>query len=264
MRSRLWLGGAAAALWAFAACGYPEFHYSDEIGSGPSSGKSTGATASGMSGTVSTGASGTGGGAPACELGKSGGACKSTEKCSWDVKTGKTKCVTAGPFGQWHVCTADADCAAGLWCDLQFKVCKKICQGAGNCTGGGQCIPALDAASQQVAPGPDDFKLCTANCNPKSAKPPCVDQTTCVLRKASGGFDCAAVTASKPAGQKCATSTDCLPGIACIDQGLGLTCTEWCTDFKNSNDCPNITTYCCHFGNKPSQNGTELGYCGFC
>jgi hypothetical protein len=256
MRPRYLVLAAAA----FAACGYPEFHYTDEVSTTVASGKSS--SASGAS-TASSGATGSGG-AAACVLGTSGGACKTTQKCSWDAKLGGPACVAAGPFVQWQRCTSDTDCGVGLWCDLQMKTCKKVCAGAADCSGGGSCIPALDATGKQLAPNTDDFKHCTSNCNPKAPKPPCNgDQTTCVLRKTNPGFDCAAVTAMKAPGDTCTVSSDCVPGSVCVNEGFGLTCTQWCKDFPPKNDCPDVGFRCCKFSAHPSRGSTEFGFCGF-
>ena len=256
------VAGATGAC-AFVACAFPEFHYRGENATSSKASSSVASTggASGVGGkgaSSSTGGAGVGGAGGAMggwQLGKVG-ACKAGEKCTiTNLATGTVGCGKAGPKTVWHTCTEDVDCVDGTWCDVLYSVCKPICGGAGDCQFAmqGDCVPALDGKKAQIG----KLKICTPNCDPKTAAPcDAMGHVTCIIR--GTGTDCAK-SGDLGSTQPCKEQQDCAPGYVCIN---GSGCALWCkTPGKFGGEFGSFG-YCYSFDPKFFYNMKELGSCG--
>ncbi len=209
----------------------------------------------GGEGGADGGMGGIGGTAPIeCDLGEIG-VCGTNMKCGvLDPETGDTGCILAGQRGPFARCDADVDCADGLWCDVErSNVCKPICENADVCPSGSRCVAATGTTAESVA-----LKVCTANCEPITAAP-CDVSTNVTCVNGIDGFDCAA-SAGGGYGLECMTSEDCMAGMLCIFQGMGVSlCQAWCTPTGNNAEC--MSGFCSALGPPALHDGVEYGGC---
>lgn len=273
-------GGAAVAA---GACGYPTFGFEPAGtsttggvvtggggGGGSAMGTGGGATASEASSSTGS-ASGTGGGAPVCVVMHKGkGTCEylpgsecgcpdvKTKCAVTDEKTGESACIPIGasPTAAWSGCDTDNDCAATTWCDLDFHVCKPICNIPGDCAPGAHCVPVLQSLVNTPIPS---LKVCTAHCDPQSTSP-CGVGLTCVP-DASGEFDCAR-SKNTVVGATCVYSDDCGKGLLCIGSAGVFTCEKWCHPADAvGGGCSGSKFYCSSFATAVTYNSETYGYC---
>lgn len=238
------------------------------LGTSSGAGATAGAGGSAAAGGTATGTTGTGGGGTGgAELGGSGATgggpplpcagCTSEQKCTVvDESTGTWGCGVAGTRGAWSRCFTDADCAAGLWCDHVTGTCRPICQGAGYCPTGAQCIPAEAAAGGQI-PG---LTVCTSNCHPMNVDPchQSYGPTNCVYRVNLAVLDCWQ-SDNLPAAASCDQSADCAAGFVCASGA----CRAWCSDFLYP--CLVAGTgqfgYCVQLSPQVFHDGMQYGAC---
>lgn len=265
-RRSLWL---ATALGLLAGCnvifGLEEVEPlpEDEGAGGSTTSASTGgaggmatssSSAGGASSSTGAGAGGSGGGGvcDASTIGTTIG-CSSGEKCSATMPpNGPPGCVPAGPRPAWSVCTIDAQCEAGTWCDLVRHVCKPVCSNAA-CPGNGSCIDAPDGNSGTVA----NLDVCVADCEPVGATPCNQSQGDVACVRSPDGLDCME-SGSAAENASCFADHVCAPGLVCFSASY---CGEWCT--IGGNDCPG--GFFCVSLNPQVMSGdgnTEYGICG--
>jgi hypothetical protein len=204
----------------------------------------------GNAGGTDTGGDGGSGGEPPCEP-RDLEAC-GEQKCSVvDESTGATGCGLAGPLEAWNVCSSDADCAAGLWCDHLTGVCKPVCDNVGDCPDPtSQCLPAQADGGGSI-PG---LSVCVANCNPMS--PGCGPHANCVYLGNPPLFDCTA-SLDHADGDSCSVDSDCAAGMTC----RGSNCELWCSTPGDTFSWCKPVVWCCSIDPAPYYDQTELGYC---
>jgi hypothetical protein len=233
-------------LVAFAACAFPDFEFEDETNS---STETKGAGASTTTASV--------GGASGCTLGEIG-SCGAEQKCTVDPTSGAVICGMAGSRQVWDLCSTDADCADGSWCDVRFEVCKPFCDNVDDCNFGdtqGECVPLTDAQGAVIA---GVGKHCTSGCEPKTAAPCVTPAVTCVLDQQR--FDCAK-SGGTTIWQSCTVGRDCVPGLACGDDGSGSLCRPWCTPPGDLPECPAPFNYCAPTDPQVFWQAAEYGFC---
>jgi hypothetical protein len=219
-------------LLAFSACGFPDVQYLEtesDGGAGPGSSSVTGggagtAGAGGMTTSSSTG------GAPPCSLTDANNSCGSGMKCTvLNAQTGEIGCGVAGPKRRWQQCNSDADCDVGLWCDLDYNVCKPWCVNANDCMFApfdGQCIVAQDGNDNDIPGSP---KHCIPDCDPKTASPCATNESVTCIHIGSNRFDCAE-SLNFIMDAQCTVSSDCGPGLLCVTIGMDpAACKLWCS-----------------------------------
>ncbi|MSP23688.1 MAG: hypothetical protein EXR75_00695 [Myxococcales bacterium] len=246
-------------LAAFVACAYPEFDYRPG-GNGPIVSVST----TGGAGGTTTSTTGGAGGVETCELGVFG-ACGAGQKCTVAPGTGTIGCGGAGPFLAWAKCEADADCVEGTWCDAPFRVCKPLCKSAADCNflAQGTCIEAVDKTGTKIVHA--ELKHCVPNCDPRTGLPcDIANDVTCFVRDTD--FDCGK-SVGLTAGQKCASSLDCVSGTVCVGAESSATCASWCANPKNAKlphpDCHGFDAPVCRGLTQTIKYlGIEHGVCG--
>jgi hypothetical protein len=281
------------------SCTYPEFEFDKpaaldgiggagagetmgsrgEIGSQAASGSSSGstnaaATGAGAGAGAGSGSSASSGGTIICPVTHPGGGeceylpgkecgCMDGDKCTiLEEATGKSRCLDAGNQGPGKLCTSDASCQEGTWCDHFTSTCVKICSSVANCVTGAKCIAAPNGTTGAAIPG---LLICTANCEPIKA-PQCGTGTTCAFDNSTAvqGFDCF-VSGGKTEGAVCAASKECNKGLVCV-KGATSTCQRWCTavdtTFPNaSNNCTTARPKCVGFTTPFIRNSVEYGTC---
>lgn len=227
MRRAGWMALGMVLALAAAQCGYPTFVF-DGVGS--------------------TG----GGGASSCQ------SCGASDRCTiLDTSTGKTGCVpvSSSHLAPYAACpSGDGDCPAGTWCDGRTRVCMPFCAPGSTCKGGGSCVAA--SAGTAVVPG---NYVCTAHCEPISAKP-CGAGATCIYDPSVLDFDC--FESNQIAlSAVCSQPNDCASGLVCgFNQTLmQATCLEWCSP-AGDYTCAG-SAYCTDFASPVAYDGTSYGYC---
>jgi hypothetical protein len=271
---------ATAAVVAIGACGYPTFSF-DPVGTGGmgtggmgTGGMGTGGVGGGMPGTGGESVTSTVAVTSAASVSSSGAGCmptgvstctptcgcSATQKCAiTDETVGTMTCITAGPVADWAKCNANQDCSASSFCDHTRKVCKPICDGAGQCPSNAQCIPAKQSDGVTDING---LKVCTAHCNPTSAAP-CGPNITCFYDSKNIDFDCASGS-NLIEGVTCVGATACAKGLVCAGTMAMSTCAQWCTPINKVTKnpaCPTARPYCDPVTVTVNYEGTDYGIC---
>jgi hypothetical protein len=170
-----------------------------------------------------------------------------------DEGTGQTGCIALTPplHAVDEACTADAQCAAGQWCEHRTKVCKHICKTTADC-GGEKCTPGLTAQSDKIT----GLSVCVVDCDPVNTAP-CGTGAACDYDTAQQikGLDCFA-SGNALESDACADPWECAPGLTCAAGH----CRAWCI---STADCFYVTDTCYIFVSyTPSHAGQDYGWCG--
>lgn len=274
---------AGGALVAAGACGYPTFGF-DTTSSGTTGTVITGAGGSGgamgtggvamtsaASSTTSASGSGTGGGPPVCMVTHAGmGTCEylpgsecgcpdPTTKCAvTDEKTGNSACIKIGASPK----PAWSDCDTDTDCAAKTwcDLDLHVCKPI--CGLVDDCSPGAHCVpvlqSTVNTPIPS-LKACTSHCDPQSAAP-CGAGLTC-FQDSTNEFDC--VRSKKTVvGASCTYLSDCDKGLLCIGSGMTFTCEKWCHPAGNfGGGCPLNKSFCFSFDTAVTYNGDTYGVC---
>jgi len=197
--------------------------------------------------------------ASACVLVPQGG-CAAGDACDIaDETTGDTGCRDVTKTG-----TSDSRCAAATECDVGFtcvsddtvSYCMRFCADEGDCPGtSSRCAFNLTNSSGMTL----GVKVCSNSCT-VLAQTGCPSNTGCIgIENGSSDFtDCRKMD-GKLDGDTCVTTTDCLPGSVCVDDGLGKACHEYC-DVNDDLICSG-SEICTDFATPLVISGITLGFC---
>jgi len=162
-------------------------------------------------------------------------------------------CEPAGSAASGEACSAQGDCARGLYCAA--GACHKLCCGADwtACDAGESCIRSLDVrASGQVLPAEAGLCFAVGTCDlfdPKS----CADDPSreCKIVDPTGAVACAP-RSNAALGDACTPPTVCQQGLNCV----GGFCIKLC-QFKQCGDpaCAADEGDCVHFPRDPEGVG---------
>ncbi|HSO37660.1 MAG TPA: hypothetical protein VLT33_34275 [Labilithrix sp.] len=191
--------------------------------------------------------------------------CANTETCDvTNEASGATSCVTAGGATVGRPCTQTGDCLAGLTC--QFGACRPYCKTPRTkCVVAGTdlCVEILGADQKPIT----NKSVCTIACDPRVPAGAC-GTNAChwfdTYYAPSKVSDCnfGGTVAAQAA---CQFTSDCLPGLACINHpSRGFECEKWCRIGQVPSDCGNDPKLKCKdvFGAAaPVINGVSEGVC---
>jgi len=162
-------------------------------------------------------------------------------------------CEASGNAQSGDGCTAQTDCARGLYCAL--GACHKLCCGADwtACDPGESCIRSVDvrAGGQVIAAG---ASLCFPinTCDPLDSTS-CADEPTreCKIVDPTGAVACAPRT-SAGLGDACAPTNACKQGLSCV----GGHCIALCRfEECGSPACATDQGSCVHYRRDPEGVG---------
>jgi hypothetical protein len=191
--------------------------------------------------------------------------CANNETCDVTNETsGATSCVTAGGATLGRPCNQTGDCLAGLTCE--YGACRPYCKTPrSKCgvSGTDLCVEILDGSSKPIP----NKAVCTINCDPRVPAGVCGTNAChwfATYYSPSKVSDCN-FGGTVAALAVCKGTSDCQPGLACIDHPTyGLECEKWCRIGQVPSDCGTDPKFKCKdvFGaNAPVINGVKEGVC---
>ncbi len=183
--------------------------------------------------------------------------CAANQTCDvTNYSNGAVSCVGAGAGATASVCSSTSQCALGLTCVR--GACRPYCAKAGqSCNNGlGECMQLKNGNGSSIT----NLKVCAIPCAPRNPSAAC-GANNCIWDEGPDTTDCA-TAGTKGEFETCSSSTQCLPGFACVDNpDKGLVCERWCR-VGNSADCPGSPTCVDVFGGTgPNEGNTRLGFC---
>lgn len=172
--------------------------------------------------------------------------CPADTHCGYD-ENDKIACVANGEHGVGEDCADGKGCKIGMCVTAQNgkSACAPYCTSVAHCDSN-SCNKIVDKI----------YSVCDmatyVSCNPLAPK--CEAKQGCYL--VSGGFGCA-TAGTKPAGEVCTQSTDCLPGLHCAGAAGGAKgyCRKLCS-LTAPTGCDDVTTAC-------SKLSSSVGYCEY-
>jgi hypothetical protein len=269
---------AAGVLIALTACGSGEVvlaprggEVDASIGADAASdgGQRDGDAASAEPGTDAAGEGGTGdagGGAtdaagvdaacsPVAQTGCGAGA-----KCTIDPPT----CVPNGTVMTGGACGPQDNCVAGNLCtyDGTHEICREFCAGDSDCkqaaVPSGTTPEPGNVAHCAVTITGTSWKVCSVACNPVAAAGPsgCASGMGCTYYTTTAGEVTNCWTAgTSQEGTACTYTSDCAPGLVCLNNGTSAHCRAVCR---------NATPSDCLAGDVCVQPGVSMPMFGFC
>jgi hypothetical protein len=180
---------------------------------GLDAGSSTGLDASSQAGLDASSATGLDASTGVCDpFAKTG--CTSPQKCTLNTGTFAYECAAAGAKTDQQDCTADTECANGLFCakvgtETSAK-CRSFCDQTHTCVAGQACVVAVQTGHAPI--------LCAVvpACDPFATPTGCTSPQKCTLIDATGP-----VYSCGPAGTggdltACTDDSKCAAGLVCV------------------------------------------------
>jgi hypothetical protein len=148
-------------------------------------------------------------------------------------------CTMAGAKKPGELCTKNEECLPGSQCfnfscgATQIGTCLRFCKDDSVC-GAGKCATPIPCNMQATT-----FKACSQPCDPVGeAQQGCATGLKCyVFQGELPDCDCAGNTHVKDVGATCVDSTECKPGLLCVNMG-GKTCRPVCRLDATPATCP--------------------------
>jgi len=192
--------------------------------------------------------------------------CAANETCEvTNESTGATSCLTAGGATLGRPCTQTGDCLAGLTCE--YGACRPYCttpRSKCGTAGTGLCVEIMDGNSKPVT----NKNVCTLNCDPRMPAGVCGTNAChwfADYYKPAKVSDCNFGGTTKAYDVKCESTSDCVPGTACITWSKsrdGKECQQWCRIGQAPSDCPAGFTCKDYYGaDAPVISGVKEGLC---
>lgn len=197
--------------------------------------------------------------ATACGLVPQSG-CAANQACDLAaIEDGSTACRAVTVQGTADSrCNVETACSAGFTCvedTATVSYCMKFCNTTNDCGTGSRCAFGLTNSSGD----PLNVKVCSNNCN-ILAQSGCPTGTGCIgLQATAGDFTDCRVMGNKLDGQACVSTTECLPGSLCVQDGSTATCREYCNT-AGANTCGSGWS-CIGFSDPLTIGGTTFGAC---
>jgi len=193
--------------------------------------------------------------------------CQGGQKCTVDTASAN-RCITAGILGDGEICTADAECAAGLGCaSLQgttVGICRRFCRGTSfdttDCNDGAGSVCYYSVADMNSVTIAGLFQ-CTVHCDLVTGSG-CGAGMTCNLLlldrdgdnyKETDSTEC--ISTSNPANY-CSGYSPCPNGYMCFEGS----CYRWCSSL-NTTVCTSIGMQCNSFDPPLYIGAVQYGLC---
>jgi hypothetical protein len=189
--------------------------------------------------------------------------CAENETCDVTNRTtGATSCVTGGTTTLGRPCRTTGDCMTGLACI--YGACRPYCKTPlSKCSLGGTdlCVSMLDQDGEPVP----NVNFCTINCDPREPSGVCGSNAChwfAQLYAPNKVSDCN-FGGKKAELEPCESTSDCQPGLACINHPtVGKECERWCRlDVPGDCTTPGFTCKDVFGDNAPVINGQKEGVC---
>lgn len=196
--------------------------------------------------------------ASACSLVPQSG-CVAGNACDIVDDAGDTSCreITVAGTSDSR-CASDTECDAGFTCviDKTVSYCRRFCAAEADCPGTNSRCALTLANSQGMSL---DVEVCSNSCSVLS-QTGCPSGTGCIgIENSAGDFtDCRKMD-GKLDGDICTSSTECLPGSACVNDGGVKECREYC-DVDSATACLS-SEICTEFTTPLVISGITLGVC---